>query len=75
MDSEESATMINIAKVDMLGKLSSLFDQLLPFEKITSSNEWTKRLAIDNMKSQDKAIAHLIQLKERMRDKVAHKAT
>lgn len=68
MDPEEGNTNINMARIDMLSKLTTVFDQLAPFDKITSANECTKRQVINNMRSQEKALIHLAQLKERMRD-------
>jgi hypothetical protein len=43
MDPEEGNTNISMARVDMLTKLTTVFDQLAPFDKITSANECTKR--------------------------------
>jgi len=43
MDPEEGNTTLNMTRIDMLSKLTSVFDQLAPFDKITSANECTKR--------------------------------
>ena len=43
MDPEEGNTTINMARIDVLSKLTTVFDQLAPFDKITSANECTKR--------------------------------
>lgn len=77
MDSEESnnAMVQNFAKVDLLGKLSSVFDQLAPYDKITAYNASTKMFIIDSMRSQEKTIAHLVQVKDRMKDQIARKAS
>lgn len=43
MDPEEGNTTNNMARIDVLSKLTTVFDQLAPFDKITSANECTKR--------------------------------
>lgn len=75
MDSEDGNTAMHMARVDVLSKLSTVFDQLAPFEKITSPNECTKRQVINNMRSQEKALIQLAQLKERMKEQVSRRAS
>jgi hypothetical protein len=68
MDPEENNTTIGMNRIDVLSKLTTVFDQLAPFDKITSANECTKRQVINNMRSQEKTLVHLAALKEKMRD-------
>lgn len=68
MDPEEVNTTIGMNRIDVLSKLTTVFDQLAPFDKITSANECTKRQVINNMRSQEKTLVHLAALKEKMRD-------
>ena len=76
MDSEDSNnTIINIARVDLLGKLTTVFDQLAPFDMITAPNVSQKLQVVDSMRSQEKAIAHLTHVKDRMMEQIARKAT
>ena len=63
MDSEDmnNNTLIanNFARIELLGKLNSVFDQFTPFDKITATNASSKMQAINSMRSQDKTIVHL----------------
>lgn len=75
MDSEEGNAALNVARIDVLSKLASCFDQLAPFDKITSANEGTKRQAVNNMRSQEKALGQLAALKETIKDQFGRRAT
>jgi len=76
MDWEDSNnTTINIAKVDLIGKLTSIFDQLAPFDMITAPSMPQKLQVVESMRSQEKAIAHLAHVKDRIMEQIARKAT
>ena len=69
MDSEDSNTTL-MARMDLLGKLSSAFDQLAPNDKIGGHSALAKGQLIDSMRVQEKAIVHLQLVKDKMKDQI-----
>ena len=60
----------SIAQEELLNSLTSVFDQLLPYDKITVSDESEKQRLFESIKTQDKAMAKLVLIKDQMKDKL-----